>query len=464
MARSPLAPLSTFFQTTERALEVSTRDAFTRTIASRHMPLIRRWFVRSSAVAALAIALLAPALAAQTRPALRTRNVVLLVIDGMRWQEVFTGAERALISSEPGGVRDTAALRKDFWRDTPNARREALFPFLWGTVARQGQIFGNRTKGSDAHVTNTFRFSYPGYSEILTGTFDPRIDSNDYPPNPNQTVFEWLAKRPGFKGKVGRRRHVGRLSADLQSSERSGIPVLDSWDPPFANVKQPTERMQLIDELYRTSVHYWSGNAFDAPMQLAAKEFVRANSPRLLFVGYGETDEWSHAGMYDLVLRSAHQADAFIGDLWKMMQAMPAYRGTTTFVITTDHGRGSGPKGWRDHGAGRRGGAEHLDGRHRPRHPGARRAHRRAAGDAVAARGDGCRAAGRGLERAAAAGGEGGAGGGGERDPIACVASPVVSPTHPSPCPSASSRSSAHSPSPASRSPPPPASPAPPPR
>lgn len=322
---------------------------FTSTVLPT-MPSFRRLLVRSSAVAAVALALLAPALVAQARPALRTRNVVLFVIDGMRWQEVFTGAERALISREPGGVRDTAALRRDFWRETPNARREALFPFLWGTVAKQGQVFGNRTKGSDAHVTNSYRFSYPGYSEILTGTFDPRIDSNDYPPNPNETVFEWLAKRPGFKGKVGA---VATWDAfrRIFNRERAGIPVLDSWDPPFANVKQPTERMQLIDELYRTSVHYWDGNAFDAPMQLAAKEFVRANAPRLLFVGYGETDEWSHAGMYDLVLRSAHQADAFIGDMWTMMQAMPAYRGTTTFVITTDHGRGSGPTGWRDHGA-----------------------------------------------------------------------------------------------------------------
>ncbi len=323
--------------------------AVTRIGSPRHMNSIRRSLVNFCAVAILAMVVSAPRLQAQARPSLRTRNVVLFVIDGMRWQEVFTGAERALISKEPGGARDTAALRKDFWRDTPDARREALFPFFWGTIAKQGQLFGNRTKGSDAHITNSYRFSYPGYNEILTGSFDPRVDSNDYPPNPNETVFEWLAKRPGFKGKVGA---VATWDAfrRIFNKERSGLPVLDSWDPPFANVKQPTERMQLIDELYRTSVHYWDGNAFDAPMQLAAKEFVRANTPRVLFVGYGETDEWSHAGMYDLVLRSAHQADAFIGDMWKMMQSMPAYRGTTTFVITADHGRGDGPKGWRDHG------------------------------------------------------------------------------------------------------------------
>jgi hypothetical protein len=32
------------------------------------------------------------------------------------------------------------------------------------------------------------------------------------------------------------------------------------------------------------------------------------------------------------------------------MQAMPAYRGSTTFIITTDHGRGSGLSEWKEHG------------------------------------------------------------------------------------------------------------------
>ncbi len=312
-----------------------------------------RCIARLSLIFCVAAAMAAATARAQARPALRTRNVVLIVTDGLRWQEVFTGAERALISSKPGGVRDTAALRKDFWRETPEAGRAALLPFLWSTIAHDGQIFGNVTKGSDAHVTNSYRFSYPGYNELFTGVFDPRIDSNEYPPNPNQTVFEWIAGRPGFNGKFGEK--VGALATwdafrRIFNRERAGFPVMDGWDPPFASLKQRSVRMDLIDELYRTSVKYWSGNSFDAPMHLAAKEFVRANHPRLLFVGYGETDEWAHSGMYDLVLRSAHQVDAFVADLWKTMQAMPEYRGSTTFIITTDHGRGSGASAWRDHG------------------------------------------------------------------------------------------------------------------
>src|SRR5687767_4144819 len=36
----------------------------------------------------------------------KTRNVLLVTIDGVRWQEVFRGAEEALINKEHGGVPD----------------------------------------------------------------------------------------------------------------------------------------------------------------------------------------------------------------------------------------------------------------------------------------------------------------------------------------------------------------------
>jgi phosphopentomutase len=135
--------------------------------------------------------------------------------------------------------------------------------------------------------------------------------------------------------------------------------VYDGWHPPFATVPRPTERQQAIDALYRTVTRPWPDNAFDALMHATAREIIRRDRPRLLFVGYGETDEWAHSGMYDMVLRSAHQVDAFIADLWQTMQAMPQYRDSTTFIITTDHGRGDGDSAWRDHGE-KVAGAEHI--------------------------------------------------------------------------------------------------------
>ena len=129
-----------------------------------------------------------------------TQHVVLVITDGLRWQEVFRGADRSLM--ERRYVNDTAALRRDFWRDSPEARRETLLPFLWGTVATQGQLFGDSASGSAAQIVNRFRFSYPGYSETFAGFFDPRIDSNGFGPNPNVTVFEWLNRQREFAGKV----------------------------------------------------------------------------------------------------------------------------------------------------------------------------------------------------------------------------------------------------------------------
>jgi hypothetical protein len=295
---------------------------------------------------ALAIGLLC---AGSVRAQGKTRNVVLIVTDGLRWQEVFRGAERSLISRNVGGVRDTTFTLRAFWRDDATERRKALLPFFWERVAGQGVLLGNQDKGSVAAITNTKKFSYPGYNEILTGAFDPRIDSNDYPPNPNVTVFEWLSRKPAYKGKVAA---IATWDAfrRIFNRERAGFDVIDSWDEPFRGAMAKTPQAALINEWYRTSVRMWEGNAFDAPMHAATKEYIRQKKPRVLFVGYGETDEWAHSGMYDLVLQSAHRVDGFIRDLWDTMQSMPEYRGRTTFIITTDHGRGSGPTKWRDHG------------------------------------------------------------------------------------------------------------------
>ena len=75
----------------------------------------------------------------------------------------------------------------------------------------------------------------------------------------------------------------------------------------------------------------------------------------MLFIGYGETDNWAHAGRYDLVLHSAHHFDRFVGELWERLQSLPAYRDSTTFIITTAHGRGSGPTEWKEHGKEQKG-------------------------------------------------------------------------------------------------------------
>src|SRR5207253_633904 len=127
---------------------------------------LREARVRRVATAALGAALLLSTARAE-QPARKTENVVLIVTDGLRWQEVFRGAEPALMTEKPGGVEDVPATRAAFWRETAGERREALLPFLWSVVAKEGQIYGNADAGSRAQVTNGYKFSYPGYNEMI---------------------------------------------------------------------------------------------------------------------------------------------------------------------------------------------------------------------------------------------------------------------------------------------------------
>src|SRR6059058_1734809 len=91
-------------------------------------------------------------------------NIVIITLDGMRWQEVFGGVDSSLMNNEKF-TKDKDGVKAMFWSDTAEVRREKLFPFLWTVVGSQGQLYGNRNIGNYANVMNRYQFSYPGYNE-----------------------------------------------------------------------------------------------------------------------------------------------------------------------------------------------------------------------------------------------------------------------------------------------------------
>jgi hypothetical protein len=280
---------------------------------------------------------------------LETRNVVLVVTDGVRWQEVFGGADSLLLFGDPRRVGgDTAGMRRDFWRPSSSERRAALLPFLWGTIGRRGQLFGNFNAGSRVLVTNRLNFSYPGYNEMLAGFADTLIDSNEFGTNPNVTVLEWLNQREEYRGKVAAFA-TWDVFDDIFARERSGIAMHTGWARPYPTPRDAHD--SLMNRLYATTHREWGNNAWDAFMHAVMLRHLSAEKPRVLFVGYGETDEWAHAGRYDRYLRSARRVDAFLAELWTFFQSHPDYRGQTTMIVTTDHGRGRTPQDWSNHGA-----------------------------------------------------------------------------------------------------------------
>lgn len=261
-------------------------------------------------------------------------NVVLVTIDGTRWQEIFGGADLELLENKKE-TGDVPGARKSFWRETLDERRRALAPFLWGTVARQGLLIGNVDADSEVLVSNRFRISYPGYHELLCGFPSESIESNKKVPNPDVTVLEWLHGRPGF---------------------RDSVAAFCSWDvfPSILNRERcgflvDTGESSAIRRLAEDIPPPWHGSIYDGFVFHASMAYLREKRPRVLYLAFGDTDEWAHAGYYDRYLESIRRTDGWLGELWQTLQSMTEYAGKTTLLVTCDHGRGDNPAEWRSH-------------------------------------------------------------------------------------------------------------------
>ncbi len=274
------------------------------------------------------------------------QNVVLVTLDGVRWQEIFNGADSTLLF-DPAYSPDTAAARKHFWAATPNARRTLLTQFLWNTLGQQGQLYANRQRGSRVNVSNPHWFSYPGYNEILSGYADDRIKSNNKIDNPNVTVLEFLNQQPGLKGKVAVFSSWDVIEAAV-NEKRSGIPA-SSANEPSQPVTATDSLLSDITALYPRQ--FGEGVRADFLTYFTARQYVKTKQPRVLFLSFDETDDLAHAGKYVDHLVMLQSIDRYLANLWQIIQKMPQYAGKTAILVTTDHGRGHTPKArWKDHG------------------------------------------------------------------------------------------------------------------
>ncbi len=108
----------------------------------------------------------------------KTQNIFIVTLDGIRWQEIFKGADPEIINN--ARYTTNVDLAKMMFLDSSIARsRKKLLPFFWNVIQQKGQLYGNRLYKNKFNVTNGYRFSYPGYNEIFTGYADIHISSNE---------------------------------------------------------------------------------------------------------------------------------------------------------------------------------------------------------------------------------------------------------------------------------------------
>lgn len=283
---------------------------------------------------------------------LETRNVILITLDGVRIQEVFGGMDPLIVNGgeENSGIYDLERALNRFWRPTVRERRQALMPFFWGELASQGILLGNKSAGSSVTPVNPHLFSAPGYAEILTGQFQPDVVSNQLKRYAHKTVLEHVQTMldlgyldvamfgswDGFKYLA-----ASREDAFFTNGGYEEVPAQYSSD-----------RMDYLGKLQHRVMALWEVGRSDAITTELALEYLRQYQPRLLYLALGEGDDWTHARRYDRYLDYLRVADDYLADLWRTLESMDSYRGKTTLIITTDHGRGITPENWVEHEEG----------------------------------------------------------------------------------------------------------------
>ncbi|WKL48017.1 phosphoglyceromutase [Flavobacterium pectinovorum] len=279
----------------------------------------------------------------------KTENIIVITTDGFRWQEVFKGMDSQIANDKNFNQGDSTYIYKKYGSTDFKERRQKIMPFLWSKIAAKGQIYGNRDLGNKVDVSNPYWFSYPGYSEIFTGNVDIAVNSNDYKPNPNVNVLEFLNQQSKIKGKVAA---FGAWDAfdRILNEKRSGFPVISAFDKVGGN--KPTEIQKLLNEMRDNSFKpFHEDECLDVFTHYEALNELKTNKPKVLYISYGETDEWAHHGHYRSYLDAANQVDKWIKEIWTFVQNDPQYKNKTTLLITVDHGRGDKVKSeWTSHG------------------------------------------------------------------------------------------------------------------
>jgi hypothetical protein len=249
------------------------------------------------------------------------RSVVLVTIDGVRWEDVFRGASQELAARGDGG--DVTAMAHPF----------ATMPRLRRLVERGVALGGGGDGCGTVRPAGGAFVSLPGYLEILRGR-RTACDSNACVVDRTPSVLD-AAAHAGHVPVAS----VSSWAKIARAASAGGAPVLVSagrlpW--PDSPVDGGPLAAALVDAqgsgpspgrgLYRPDRH-------TARIALA---YLRAERPRLLHVGLGDTDEHGHKGDYAAYLAALVAADALVAEAAEIAAEVGM---RTTIIVTTDHGR-----------------------------------------------------------------------------------------------------------------------------
>ena len=231
-----------------------------------------------------------------------TEAVIVVVLDGARWQDVLVGVDPSLGASLPASQIVTA---------------DRLMPNLHAMIAR-GALVGGPDQGMPMVASGPNYVSLPGYNEIFSGRFPARCQDNECPQTRDATLAD-LAPDAAVFSSWG---PIARAASSVAASGPAGL---------FVSTGQPSGEFRA-----------------DRDTATAALAHLAEHRPTFLFLGLGEPDELAHRGDYPGYLDALRGDDAILGDVEVALEGLGERGHRTSVFVTCDHGRGAD---FRDHGA-----------------------------------------------------------------------------------------------------------------
>lgn len=241
--------------------------------------------------------------------------LVLVTLDGVRPYEVFFG-------SDPG-------------IDARSSRGQApAMPRFLGEVVPSGIFLGRPESEGGVGLGSPLGTSLPNYQALLTGRLTLCLSNECTPPDDESFIarmaraFELppdeVVTYATWKG-ICRGTHVGQVGEAVCGVE----PIAQAWTERFGAAQgAPTSTDEGVVAL--------------------GLDRLRTDPPTFLWLSLDESDGAGHRKDYDLYLATLARYDEWLVQIDEALREIEAGGRPVIFLVTTDHGRGSGRE-WTEH-------------------------------------------------------------------------------------------------------------------
>lgn len=264
--------------------------------------------------------------------ALAQENVILITLDGARYQEFFKGVRRPKTADQKRGTRMLP------WLDAKASAGEAF-------------IYGRHRIGHPFLVSNPVNLSKPAYMSILSGQYEDQCRSNGCENTTRHTIFDSLAEQGFAKKDLA-------VFASWPGIEEAAESVVGRATRfiginPYSDATADPQEQAWIDDHNRRAfaeMAPWGEARRDVFTFEVADHYLKRHSPRFLYISLLDTDEWGHKNNYKNYVEAFQDLNKYLEQLQATLAAMGDYGRRTSIIITTDHGRNPGPL-WYNHSA-----------------------------------------------------------------------------------------------------------------